>query len=146
MPDDDIQNSVIRHARSDMARVPDASHMPDSRYADNWELTKALGMGVLKAVGQAVDRLIPQGRDELANALFNGSAYWPGEQPRSLTPPPPPPPSPGVHGAPNPEAMPLPSQDQTDQQEHNGPYGMSYRDRLDQGASRGGNQSEGPTR
>ena len=36
------------------------------------------------ALGQAADRLIPQGRDELCNALFNGSAYWPGEHPEVM--------------------------------------------------------------
>lgn len=48
------------------------------------EAGKALAKGAVRAVGDALDRLIPQGRDELANAIFNGSAYWPGEQPKFL--------------------------------------------------------------
>lgn len=50
--------------------------------------------GVGKAVGDAIDRLVPQGRDELANAIFNGSAYWPGSHPPSLASTP----QHGIHG------------------------------------------------
>jgi hypothetical protein len=45
------------------------------------DAAKDLFKGVGKAVGEATDRLVVQGRDELANALFNGNAYWPGQHP-----------------------------------------------------------------
>jgi hypothetical protein len=44
------------------------------------------GKGLIKAIGEATDRLVVQGRDEAANALFAGDAYWPGQQPPSIDP------------------------------------------------------------
>jgi hypothetical protein len=98
--------------------------------------------GFAKAVGEAVDRLVPQGRDELANALFNGRAYWPGEQPMPLTDPQQQlqqDESHGVHGAPVASVS-----QETSQSVDNylaGSY-ASYTDRLDDAAERGGNNND----
>lgn len=78
MPDQEIQNAVIRHARSDMARVPDASQLhPEAEYSGAAELGKAILKTVFQGAGEAIDRLIPHGASELANALYYGSAFYP---------------------------------------------------------------------
>jgi hypothetical protein len=75
------------------------------------------------------DKVIPQGADEAANALFNRSAYlpWPGTS------------GPAPIEAPPFEAKP-PEPNSFD--EHAAQYGVSYADQLNDAASRGGDDQD----
>ena len=75
------------------------------------------------------DKVIPQGADEAANALFNHSAYlpWPGTSgPKPIEAPPI---EPETHQPNNFDS-------------HAALYGVSYNASLDEAASRGGNDNE----
>jgi hypothetical protein len=101
--------------------------MPDDK-------VKAFFKGVGKAVGEATDRLVVQGRDEAANALFNGNAYWPGTQTPGVEPVKQE--GHGVHG----EQEPVEHTPQGESQSVDGytsGYSQSFKDRLNQAAERG---------
>lgn len=75
------------------------------------------------------DKVIPQGADEAANALYNRSAYlpWPGTSgPAPVEAPPAEPTEP----------------EPTNFDSHAAQYGVSYSDMLDQAADRGGNDED----
>jgi hypothetical protein len=59
--------------------------MADEKKIGLIDIAKDALKGIGKVGGELIDRLVPQGRDELANALFNGNAYWPGTHPGTPT-------------------------------------------------------------
>jgi hypothetical protein len=103
---------------------------------------KAFFKGVGKAVGEATDRLVLQGRDEAANALFNGSAYWPGEQSVSMYKKPDAPDEGGVHGEMQEPVDHAPQGQSNSVDGYISGYSQDFRDRLNQAAERGGNDQE----
>jgi hypothetical protein len=100
---------------------------------------KAFFKGVGKAVGEATDRLVVQGRDEAANALFNGNAYWPGTQTPDTGPSDP---GGGVHGEMQEPVEHTPQGESQSVDGYTSGYSQSFKERLNQAAERGGNNDQ----
>ncbi len=74
---------------ADGYKIPGGDHIPiQTRAERRGEIIQGILGGMADfaktVVTQTVDHMasnaIPQGRDELTNALFHGDAYWPGSQ------------------------------------------------------------------
>jgi len=96
----DTDNAILKHAMQDMRAVPTASHMKTAPETLTGQIVEAVGDHLkhrlnpwtiaTEITNHVLHKLIPQGADEVANALYSGSAYlpWPGNNGPAPIPPP----------------------------------------------------------